>query len=561
MVLVLRLNMLPMSEVKPTDNVKPAKHSSLQSTWVVSAAIMCSRVLGLAREMILFSLFQTKWLSCFYLAFKIPNLLRDLFAEGALSQAFVTVFSKKLRDGGDKPAWLLAHKMLSLAAVFMGLVSLVGIFAAPWIVDLFIGDGSSPGGVVFDEEMRNLTVLMVRIMYPFIAVVSLSALVMGILNSRGIFGMPALASSFFNIGSLTTGLLVGWFIDPDFGRTALIGFSIGTVVGGLAQLGVQIPSLWKQGYRPKIDFKWKKDEGVRKILSLLGPAVIAGSAVQVNVMVNAGFAARASEGAVALLQGAFRLMQLPLGLFGVAVAMVTLPALSRAAGDENLATGDFRSILARGMRFVTMLTLPCAVGLALLAEPVISLIFERGKFGTQDVVEMAAALRFYSFGLVFYAAIKVIQPAFYAIEKRLIPMIVSFISIAINFAANYLFIVVWKLPFEYLALSTGVVAMLNFLQLYFLMIRYSDGLESGHLLLILAKLAAAATLMAGVCIAGQHWLMDGFSDFGLMQKMVTLMPTIAVAAGVYFGFCVLMRLDELSELRALIARKLKRSAR
>ena len=509
---------------------------------------------------ILFSLFEVRWLSCFYLAFKIPNLLRDLFAEGALSQAFVTVFSKKLRDGGDKPAWLLAHKMLTLAASFMGMVSLIGIFAAPWIVDLFIGDQDG-AKVVFDQEMRDLTVLMVRIMYPFIAIVSLSALVMGILNARGVFGIPALASSFFNIGSLTTGLTVGWMIDPEFGRTALIGFSIGTVVGGVAQLGVQLPSLWKQGYRLKLDFLWRKDAGVRKILSLLGPAVIAGSAVQVNVLVNAYFATQTIPGAVALLQGAFRLMQLPLGLFGVAVAMVTLPALSRAAGDANVATGDFRAILARGLRFVTMLTLPCAVGLALLAEPMISLIFQRGAFEASEVTNMAAALRFYAFGLVFYSAIKVVQPAFYAIEKRMIPMVVSFVSIAINFAANYVFIRVWNLPFEYLALSTGVVAALNLLQLYFIMIRYTKGLESGHLLLTLLKLGVAAGLMAGVAIAGQHWLLDGYSEFGLVKKMFTLIPLVGVAAAVYFGTCMLLRLDELSELQAVVRRKLGRSAK
>ncbi|QQL45061.1 murein biosynthesis integral membrane protein MurJ [Sulfuriroseicoccus oceanibius] len=535
---------------------KPAAaKSGLRSTWVVSAAIMFSRVLGLAREMLLFALFETRWLSCFYLAFKIPNLLRDLFAEGALSQAFVTVFSKKMKDGGDKPAWVLAHKMLTLTSLFMGMVSLVGILAAPWIVDLFIGDG---GAEVFDQEMRDLTVLMVRIMYPFIAIVSLAALVMGILNARGVFGIPALASSFFNLGSMATGFGIGYLMDPGFGKTALVGFSIGTVIGGLAQLGVQVPSLWKQGFRMKPDFAWRKDEGVRKILSLLGPAVIASSAVQVNVMINAGFAARSSEGAVALLQGAFRLMQLPLGLFGVAVAMVTLPALSRAAGDANHASGEFRGILSGGVRFVTMLTLPCAVGLALLAEPVISLLYERGKFDHEQVGQMASALRFYAIGLIFYSAIKVIQPAFYAIEKRFIPMIISFISIAINFVSNYLFVIVFNLPFQYLALSTGIVAALNCVQLYVIMARQAGGLETLKLLGSFAKLAVAAGVMSVIGWLGMTYLMDGFSGFPVWKKLITLMPTIALAALGYFGVCFALRVGELAELRAMIARKLAR---
>jgi murein biosynthesis integral membrane protein MurJ len=216
----------------------PDSLMSAKATWKVSAAVMASRVLGLAREMMFAGIFGgSKWMDCFYLAFKVPNLLRDLFAEGALSQAFVTTFSKKLKTEGEESAWALAHKMMTLAAVFMSLVTVIGMVAAPWIVDLltsFSRGGNSPR--VYDPEEIALTVTMVRVMYPFILLVSLAALVMGMLNARNVFGMPALSSCFFNLGSMIGGAAIGYWMDPAWGPQSLVGFSIGVVIGGRFQL-------------------------------------------------------------------------------------------------------------------------------------------------------------------------------------------------------------------------------------------------------------------------------------------------------------------------------------
>src|SRR5947207_294139 len=292
------------------------RRASTRATGIVGIAILCSRILGLIREMVFAGLFGAgRNLDAFLMAFRLPNLLRDLFAEGALSTAFITTFSKTIAVEGDESAWRLANKVATLTAVFMSAVTLLGILFAPQLVDLLTW-GSWP------PDKTALTILLTRIMWPFMLLVSLAALVMGILNAKHVFGPPAMASSYFNLGSIIGGVAIGWWLDPHFGARSLTGLAIGTLIGGGWQLIAQFPSLCDVGYRYRADFQWG-DEGVRTVLALMGPAVIAASAVQVNVLINSGFAASLGNGPVSWLNIAFRLMQLPLGIFGVAIGTVT----------------------------------------------------------------------------------------------------------------------------------------------------------------------------------------------------------------------------------------------
>src|SRR5205809_2165025 len=297
------------------------RRMSTRATGVVGIAILSSRVLGLIRETVFAGLFGAgKNLDAFLMAFRLPNLLRDLFAEGALSTAFITTFSKKIAIEGDQSAWRLANKVATLTAVFMSAVTLLGIVFAPQLVDLLTWGSWSADTVSFGDTLVSktaLTILLTRIMWPFMLLVSLAALVMGMLNAKHVFGPPAMASSYFNLGSIIAGVAIGYWIDPHFGARSLVGLAIGTLIGGAWQLIGQFPSLWKVGYTFHPDFHWR-DEGVRTVLTLMGPAVIAASAVQVNVLINSGFAAslRDANGPVSWLNIAFRLMQLPLGIFG-----------------------------------------------------------------------------------------------------------------------------------------------------------------------------------------------------------------------------------------------------
>ncbi len=530
---------------------------SAKATGKVSAAVMASRVLGLLREMLFAGLFGgSKWMDCFYLAFKVPNLLRDLFAEGALSQAFVTTFSKTLKTEGEKPAWRLANRMMTLAAVFMSGVTLLGMLAAPWIVDLLTSlsrSGASPRS--YDPEEIALTVTMVRVMYPFILLVSLAALVMGMLNAKNVFGMPALSSCFFNLGSMIGGAALGWWMDPTWGKDSLIGFSVGVVIGGMAQLVCQFPSLRRAGYRFAADFRWR-DSGVRRILRLMVPAVIAASVVQVNVVINAMFAYGVGEGAVSWLSYAFRLMQLPIGVFGVAVATVTLPALSRAAVDGIGA--EFRPTLVKGLRLVAFLVLPSAIGLVLLAGPIVSVLYERGAFDATDREMTAAALRAYGYGLVFYSWLKVIQPAFYAIDKRWLPMIVSILALGANLGLNWFFVFVMRWGHESLALTTSISATVSFLILYLAMRRFAGGLGTAGLLGALFRIAIAGAVMGGVCLTANAFFFHDPAQLPLWPRAGGLAATVGVAAAVYFATARLLRVTEATDALAMVMRRLGR---
>ena len=521
---------------------------SARATGVVAGAVMCSRLLGLVREVVVAALFgATANLDAFLTAFRAPNMLRDLFAEGALSTAFVTTFSKKIQTEGDQSAWGLANKIATLTAIFMSIVVLIGIAIAPFLVSIL-----APG---FNAEKAALTVLLARTMYPFILLVSLAALVMGMLNAKHVFGVPAMASSFFNVGSIAGGVSLGWWMDPAFGPRALVGLALGTLIGGFLQLAVQIPSLLKIGFRFRPDFHWR-DEGVKKVLQLMGPAVIAASAVQVNVLINSIFASYLQDGAVSWLNIAFRLMQLPLGIFGVAVATVTLPLVSRSAAAGNIP--EFRGALAHALRLVMLLTIPSAIGLMILAEPIISLIYEHGRFTAASTLQTAAALRFYAGGLVGYAAIKVLAPAFYALDKRYLPMIVSFLSIAENFALNYLFTFYLGWGHSGLAMSTCLVALTDFALLYFMMRRYAGSLETGTFLKTVGKLLVAGAALAAICWAAVEFYLGTGSHLSILPKFIGVMVTVGLGGTAFFASAYLLRVAELRDVVTLMQRRLRR---
>lgn len=523
-----------------------------RAAGLVSIAIMCSRLLGLVREVILGGLFGgSKWMDGFMIAFRTPNMLRDLFAEGALSTAFITTFSQKLKTEGERSAWDLARKMLTLTAVFMSLVTIAGIVLAPLLVRLFAW-----GWVQEKPELIPFTVSLSQIIYGFILMLSLAALVMGILNSKGVFFVPAMASSFFNLGSIVSGVLIGYWLDPAFGKKALYGMAIGVVIGGFCQLAFQIPSLRKVGFHFRPDFRWN-DPGIRRVLHLMGPAIISGSAVQAGVALNTFFASFLErDGSVSYLQWAFRLMQLPIGVFGVAIATVTLPAASRAA-TEGI-SDEFRGIIARGLRLVMVLTVPAALGLALLAEPIIAVIWQRGRFTVEDTMATAAALRAYALGLVFYAAIKVIQPTFYSIDKKWVPMFVSLGAIALNAILNSIWVFGLHLGHEYLALSTTLGAILNFAILYVLMRNFASHLHTGQLLNTIAKITVASAGLCSIVALSMvtvfaHWPTQGF-----VHNASFLALTIALALAAYLLIAKFLGIQEISYFLDILRRKSRR---
>ena len=530
--------------------ISRAEKLNTRAAGVVGLAVLFSRVLGLAREQIFAALFGGgRVMDAFTIAFRIPNLLRDLFAEGALSTAFVTVFTRTatLQDAGA--AWRLANKVATLTVITLSAITIVGIVVAPALVALL-----APG---FDPAKAALTVTLTRIMWPFILLVSLAALVMGMLNSRNVFGMPAMASSFFNLGSIVAGVVLGYWLDPHFGPRAILGLAIGTLIGGALQLLVQLPTLAAQGYRFHPDLRWR-DPGVGAILRLMGPSVVAASTTQVNVLVNSVFASELGDGPTFWLTVAFRLMQLPLGIFGVALGTVALPLLARMAATGN--THAFRSELARGMRLAFLMTIPASVGLIVLADPIISVLYQHGRFGAHETAESAGALRFYALGLCGYAALKVLVNAFYALDLRKTPMVVSFIAVALNLLLNWVFTRQLGWGHRGLAFSTACVATSNFLILYFLMRAQLGRLESRAMLVLLAKVALASAVLFAVCWVGAHYLLSDWAVLPFWPKCASLTLVIVTAAAAFFLCASALGIGEVHDITAALRRRLRRAA-
>jgi putative peptidoglycan lipid II flippase len=520
-----------------------------RAAGIIGLAVMCSRILGLARDQIFAALFGGGGaMDAFTAAFRIPNLLRDLFAEGALSTAFVTTFSKTIARGGNEAAWRLANKVATLTLVVLSALCLLGIVFSPQLVAAL-----APG---FAPAKAALTVTLTRIMFPFILLVSLAALVMGMLNARNVFAMPALASSFFNIGSIVAGVSLGFWFDPTFGPRALAGLAIGTVLGGALQLAVQLPALGGLGYRFRPDFRWR-DPGINAILALMGPSVIAASTTQLNVLINSIFASKLGNGPIFWLSIAFRLMQLPLGLFGVALGTVTLPLLSRlvVAGDRQ----GFRTELSRGMRLAFLLTLPATVGLIVLAGPIISVLYQHGRFNAYEAAQAAGALQFYAIGLCGYAALKVLVNAFYALDHRKTPMFVSFGAVGLNLLCNYLFTFKLGWGTRGLAFSTGLVASTNFLVLYLLMRRHLGRLETRRMAEMLAKVAVASLALALMCYACAHYLLGQWPTQPFFSKAAWLALTVVCGVLLFVACGMALRIRELHELVSFVRSRFQRA--
>ncbi len=517
---------------------------------MVSAAVALSRITGLVRDMVFARLFGAGLVyDAFVAAFRIPNLLRDLLAEGALSSAFVTTFSQYMATKGDREAFRLSNLVATILTPAVAVLCLLGVLLAPQLVDVMFPGFAEVAG------KRELTITLTRIMMPFLLFIALAAKAMGVLNARGVFGMPALASAFFNVGSILTGLGCGYWLGPAAGFSPIVGMAIGTLIGGVLQYVVQWPSLRRAGlrYRPELSFA---DPGVRQIFRLMGPAVIGTAAVQVNVVVNSKFAStlldaagRTANGPVSWLGFAFRLIQLPIGLFGVAIASATLPAISRSAAARNIP--EFRSTLASSLGLVFLLCLPSAVGLGLLGEPIVGVLFERGAFTAVDTRQTALALAGYALGLTGYAAIKVLTPAFYALGDARVPMLASLGSMAVNYALNWTFLRVLGWGHAGLAVSTSLVATVNFLALMVFLRRRIQRLEGRRLARSLSRIVAAVAVM-GLACGASSWAAREWLGHSFWARLADLGVAIPLGVGVLYWLCRLLRVEELDLARQAI---------
>ncbi len=499
---------------------------------------MTSRVLGLIRDQVLAYFFGAgDAMDAFRIAFRLPNALRDLFAEGALSAALVPTFSRTLAAGGRATAWRLASNVISVLLLISGAVVLAGILLADPLVNLYAaGFREVPGKI-------ELTIRLTRLMFPFLGMVAIAAVLMAMLNALHRFFVPALSPAMFNVAMIACAVV---FVlpAPRLGIEPIFAIAIGTLVGGAGQILLQWPAVRREGFRYQPILDWR-DPWLHEISRLMVPGVAGLAAVQINLLVNSWLAAGLGTGAVSWLDYGFRLMYMPIGLFGISIATASLPTIAEQAATRDDA--GVRRAVSTGLRFMLMLNVPATIGLIVLATPIVMLIFEHGKFTPSDTTATAGALAFYAPGLIGYSAVKLLSPAFYALGNSRVPVVASAVSVVVNIALNLT--LVQSLGHRGLALGTAVAALLNAGVLLWLLSARLGGLEGGRLLKAFIKIASASVLMAVAAYYAERLLHVPFGGRDVTAQGIRVFGAIGSALAVLALSAHVLRIEEFDQLR------------
>ena len=510
----------------------------VRSAGVIGIATMTSRVLGVVRDQALAYFFGAgDAMDAFRIAFRLPNVLRDLFAEGALSAALVPTFTRTLTTRSDRAAaWRLACNVVTVLLVVSGAVVIAGIACAGPLVRLYAsGFREVPGKI-------ELTIQLTRIMFPFLAMVTTAAVMMAMLNALHRFFVPALSPAMFNVATIVSAI-AAVPLSARLGIEPIFVIAAGTLVGGLGQIGWQWPALRRAGfrYRPVLD---THDPQLREIGRLMVPGVAGLAAVQINVFVNSWLAAGLGTGAVSWLDYAFRLMYMPIGLFGISIATASLPAISGYAARRD--DPGIRRAVSSGLRMMLMLNVPATLGLLALATPIVQLIFEHGRFTPSDTAATAAALMCYAPGLMGYSAVKLVSPAYYAMGNSTIPVVASAASVVCNIAVNFL--LVRSLGHRGLALGTALAALVNAGLLLVMLRMRLGGLEGGRLLVAAVKIVLASIVMGLAAYYSERLLHVPFAGEAFGVRAIRVFGAIGIGMGVLAAAAHLLRIDEFTQL-------------
>ena len=534
-----------------------------RSAGAIGVAVMASRLLGVVRDQVMAYLFGTGMAQdAFQVATRIPNLVRDLFAEGAMSAAFIPTFTRYLKNEGKEAAWRLGNLVLNALLVVTTVLVVLGIvFAEPMLS--FIPDFSQPGFVSQEfagtdgAEKLALTAKLARIVMPFLTLVAIAVAVGGMLNSLRRFFIPALSPAIYNVGVLLSAVAIVPFCG-DTKEEKIVGIAIGALIGGVGQILVQLPLLYREGfrYKPILSFK---DPGMREILLLMGPGTLGLAAAQINLVVNTVLALGEGDGAVSALTFAFRLMYLPIGIFGVSVATAALPEVARHAAAG--AFDDMRRTISSSLRMMLMLSVPATVGLMALRSPIVEFIFQRGEFTSESTRMTALALLCYAPGLIGYSAVKIASPTFYALNDSRTPVLVSVGTIALNLVLNLT--LVRAMGFEGLALGTALAALFNSGLLMYLLARRIGGIEGPRVFQAFSKILVASLAMGAAAVVTEAWL-DAYLP---EMPWATLRSGIRVCGAIGVGLAVLalaataLHLHEFSAVRTRLVARFQRSSR
>ncbi|GAO37788.1 membrane protein [Sulfuricella sp. T08] len=493
----------------------------LKALAAVGSMTLISRILGFLRDTIIARVFGAGLYSdAFFVAFKIPNLLRRLFAEGAFSQAFVPILAEyKSKRGHDATRDLVDH-VATLLALILLVVSVIGVLAAPVLIYI-----SAPGFAAVPSKF-DLTVALLRLTFPYIFFISLVSLAGGVLNTYSKFSVPAFTPVLLNLSFIVCALWLAPYFDPP-----VLVLGVAVLLGGLLQLGFQLPYLARLGLMPRFRLKLN-DEGVWRILKQMGPAVFGVSISQISLLINTIFASFLVTGSVSWLYYADRLMEFPTGILGVALGTILLPSLAKHYADAS--TVEYSRLLDWGLRLTLMLALPAALALAILAVPLISTLFFYGKFTLTDLWMTREALLAYSLGLLGLIMVKVLAPGFYARQNIRTPVKIALFTLFSTQMMNIVFVFVLELKHAGLALSIGLGACLNAGLLYYHLRQHDIYHPQPGWLKFFLQVAAALAVMGGVL-----WFAMGVEDAwlkgGIVSRVVHLSWTVVAGAAAYFA--------------------------
>jgi putative peptidoglycan lipid II flippase len=519
----------------------PPESGVARSAGLTATATLGSRILGLVREQVLAGLFGAgNDMDAFIVAFRMPNLARDLFAEGAMSAAFVPTFTRVLTVEGKEAAWRLGNNLLNTLLLVTGSLIVLGLVFAEPIVAAYAADFAAVPGKL------ELTLQLTRMLLPFLATVAVAAALMGMLNSLHHYFVPALAPAIFNVATIA-GAFTLVPLMPGLGWPPIMAIAIAAMAGGVGQAAVQWPALKREGFRYQPVLDWR-DPGLRQVLLLMGPGTLGVAATQVNVFINTLLATSEGTGAVSWLTYAFRLIYLPIGLFGVSIATAVLPAVSRHAAIDDF--GRVRDTLSRGISLMLMLSVPATFGLVVLATPIVQLVFEHGRFLPADTAPTAAALRFSAVGLIGYSTARIAAPAFYGLRQSRVPAIVSLCTIAANIVLSL--ILVRSLGYRGLALGTSLAALANGGLLMLMLRRRLDGIGGRGLAVAFAKILAASLVMAVVVWVVQRGAEAAVPSDSLTAQSLRLAVEIGAGLGALAAAAKLLAIAEFREAVALV---------
>lgn len=490
----------------------------LKSLAAVSSMTLFSRVLGFARDAIIARIFGAGVATdAFFVAFKLPNLLRRIFAEGAFSQAFVPILAEYKNQQGEEATRTFIAYVSGLLTLVLAIVTLLGMLAAPWII--FI---TAPGFADTADKFA-LTSALLRITFPYILLISLASLVGAILNTWNRFSIPAFAPTLLNVSMIGFALFAAPYFDPP---VLALGWAV--VVGGILQLGYQLPHLKKIGMLvlPRLKLK---DAGVWRVMRQMGPAILGVSVSQISLIINTIFASFLASGSVSWMYYADRLMEFPSGVLGVALGTILLPSLAKSFSSGN--HNEYNRLMDWGLRLCFLLALPSAIALGILAKPLIVSLFQYGKFTAFDAAMTQQALVAYSVGLMGLIVVKVLAPGFYARQNIKTPVKIALITLVMTQVMNLMFI--GPLKHAGLSLSIGLAACLNASLLYWQLRKQKIFQPQPGWAIFLLKLVIAVVVMSGVLL-GVMWLMPAWDQGNMLARLLRLAVVVATGGAAYF---------------------------